>query len=84
MCSGYGIAFDGGGLRIFDNDSTRNVIIFGVDNSSSSQTDISKNNFLILSEGAFVGITGSFSSPEEEFSRHFSKAKAEFCFIMVK
>ena len=31
---GYGIAFDGNGEWNFGNDFTRNVVIFGVDNSS--------------------------------------------------
>ena len=34
----WGIAFDGGS-RSFDNDYARNVVIFGVDNSSSSHRD---------------------------------------------
>ena len=33
------IAFDSPGFRRFDNDSVRNVIIFGVDNSSSSHAE---------------------------------------------
>ena len=36
--SGQGIAFDGKGEWSFGNDPARNVIIFGVDNSSSSHT----------------------------------------------
>ena len=36
MYSGYGIAFDGKGGPNFGNDSTGNVVILGVDNSSSS------------------------------------------------
>ena len=34
-----GKAFDGKGSWNFDNDFTRNVVIFGVNNSSSFQTD---------------------------------------------
>ena len=37
--SGYGIAFDGEIEWSFDNDYARNIIIFGVDNSSSSHAD---------------------------------------------
>ena len=44
---GYEITFDSAGSWRFDNDTARNVIIFGVDNSSSYHTDIHKNNFLI-------------------------------------
>ena len=32
-CNGQGIAFDGKSYWSFDNDTARNVIIFGVDNS---------------------------------------------------
>ena len=35
---------------IFCNDFARNVIIFGIDNSSSSHADNQKNNFLVLGE----------------------------------
>ena len=65
MCSGYGITFDSAGWWGFDNDTFRNVINFGVDNSSSSYSDNSKNNFLILGEGQTFGINGSFGWPEK-------------------
>ena len=39
VCSGYRIAFDGLGSWSFGNDFARNVVIFGVDNSSSSHAD---------------------------------------------
>ena len=34
----------------FDNGTARNVIIFGVDNTSSFHADNCKNNFLVLGE----------------------------------
>ena len=49
--SSYGITFDGKGEWSFGNDFTRNVIILGVDNNSSSHTENLKNdffNFLLL------------------------------------
>ena len=58
--SGYGVAFDGAVSWSFDNDFPRNVIIFGVDNSSSSHTDNHKNNFLILGEDPTSDIHGIF------------------------
>ena len=58
--SGYGITFDSSGSWSFDNDFGRNPIIFGADNSSSSNSDSRKNNFLILGEGPTYGINGSF------------------------
>ena len=43
------------------------VIIFGVDNSSSSHADNLQNNFLMLGEGDTLGINGSFGAPEKKF-----------------
>ena len=64
--SGYGIAFDGKGEWSFGNDYARNLIIFGVYNSSSSHADNLKNNFLVLGEGDTFGINGSFGAPEKK------------------
>ena len=75
--SGYGIAFDGGGLQIFGRDLAWNVIIFDVDNSLSSRTDNCKNNF--LGKDSTFGINGSFGLPEKKFSVNFSKASKKFC-----
>ena len=50
--SGYGITFDSAGSWSF----AGNVIIFGVDNSSSTHSDNHKNNFLILAESQTYGI----------------------------
>ena len=57
---GYGITFDGRGSCNFGNAFARNVVIFGVDNSSSSYTDNRNNNTLVLGEGPTSGIDGSF------------------------
>ena len=65
MYSGCGIIFDSAGSWSFNNDITRNVIIFGVDNSSSSHADNHNNNFLVLGEVLTVGMNGSFGSPEK-------------------
>ena len=43
--SGYGMTFDSAGSWSFDNDVARYVIIFGVDNSSSSYSDNAKITF---------------------------------------
>ena len=56
MYVGYGITFDSAGSWSFDNDIARNVIMFGVDNSSSSRADNCKNIFLELSEGLIFAI----------------------------
>ena len=36
----------------FGNDFTRNIVIFGVHNGSSSHTDHHKNNCLVVGEGS--------------------------------
>ena len=79
MYSGYGITFDSAGLWSFDNDIARNVIIFGVGNSSSSHADNCKNNILILGEGATFGISERFGSREKKFNINLSKANTKFC-----
>ena len=77
--SGYRIKFDSVGSWSFDNDFARSVIIFGVDNSSSSHSNNRKNNFLMSGKGSIFGINGSFGSPERKFSINFSKANTKFC-----
>ena len=74
-----GIAFDGEVMWSFANDFGRNVVIFGVDNTSSSHTDNQKNNFLVLGEGPTDGINDTTGAAEKRFSINFSKAKAKFC-----
>ena len=44
----WGIAFEGECLWSFGNGFATNVVIFGFNNSSSSDTDNRKNNFLVL------------------------------------
>ena len=60
--NGWGIAFDREGLRSF---VARNVVIFGVDNSSSSHTDNWKNNFLVSGEGPTQNINDSTGAAEK-------------------
>ena len=64
LYTGYGITFDSAASWSFDNGFARNVIIFGVDNSSSSHSDNRKNNFLVLGEGPTYGIDRNFGAPE--------------------
>ena len=63
--SGYRITFDSAGFWSFDNDSAKNIIIFGVDSIPSSHAENRKNNFLILSEGPTYGINESFGLLEK-------------------
>ena len=77
--TGYGIPFDGKGSWSFNDEFVRKVVIFGVDNSSSSHTKNLKNGLLILGEGDTFGINGSYGAPEKKFNINFSKVKAKFC-----
>ena len=63
--SSYGLIFDEKDSRSFNDGFNRNVMIFGVDNSSVSHTDNLKNDPLILSEGSAFGINESFDAPEK-------------------
>ena len=72
MYIGYGIAFDGGWWSL-GNGTARNVINFGVDNSSSSLTDNLKNKFLISGLAPTFGTNGNFAEPEKKFSINFTK-----------
>ena len=71
--------FGGAASWSFDNDTARNVLIFGVDNRSSSYVENRKNNFLVLGEGPTFRINGSFGSPEKNVSINFSKANTKLC-----
>ena len=64
--SGYGLEFDSKGLRSFNHDFARKVIIFRVDYSLSSHSDNLKNDFLVLGEGKTFGINGTFGAPEKK------------------
>ena len=75
-------AFDGKSESSFDNGTARIVVIFGLDNSSSSHSDNCKKKFLILGGGPAFGINGSFGSPEKKFSINFTKANTKFCLCL--
>ena len=81
--NGQGIAFDGDDSRSFCNDFARNVVIFGVDNNSSSHTDNRKNKFLVLGKGPFDGTNDKHWCSRKEFSINFSKEKIKFCLGLI-
>ena len=78
MYIGHGTAFGGLGSWSFGNDSAMNVIIFGVDNSST-YTNNCKNNFLVLPEEPTDNIDGSTETAEKKLSINFSKASKQIC-----
>ena len=63
------------GYRItFDNETDRNVIIFCIDHSSSSQNELS-----VWDDGLSSGINERFGSAEKTFIIDFTKANTIFC-----
>ena len=78
----YGIEFDEKDMWSFGNDYAKNVVIFGVGNSSLSYADNHKNDFLVLGEGDTFGINESFGAPEKKFSINFTKVKAKGTFSL--
>ena len=83
LCSGYGIAFDWKGSWSFNDEFARNVIIFGVDNSSSSQTDSLKHDFVISGEGDNFKINGSLGAPEKNVMLILVKQRQSFVWICI-
>ena len=77
--SGYGIGFDrrsslsfpGGGFG-------QNVIIFGVDMSSSVHVDNKKKDILILGRGPMQGLEHTLTA-EKLYSINFTVTKKKFC-----
>ena len=63
--SGYGIELYGKSTLGFGHNYGKNIIVLGVDNSSSSHTDNCKNRFLVSDEGDTFDINGSFVAPEK-------------------
>ena len=83
LYSGYGTALNGKGEWSFGNDYARNVVIFGVDISSSSHTDNQKNEFSILDEGDTFGISGSFGAPEKNSVLILVKQEQNFAYVFI-
>ena len=77
--SGYGIAFDrksrfsfpGGGFA-------QNVLIFGVDMSSSTHIDNKKKDILVLGKGPTQGLEHALTA-EKMYSINFTVTRKKFC-----
>ena len=77
--SGYGIGFDRRGSFSFPGTALgRNVIIFGIDMSSSTKIDIQKNDILILGKGPTQDLEHMLSA-EKMFSSNFTEKNRKFC-----
>ena len=58
---------------------SKNVIIFGVDMSSSAHIDNQKKYFLILGKGPTQGLYGTKLTAEAQYSINFSRSNRKFC-----
>ena len=76
--SEYGIGFDGKEFFSLDNKIGRNVIIFGVDMSSSPHIDNKKKYILILGKGPTQGLEHTLTA-EKLYSINFTKHNTKFC-----
>ena len=74
--NGWGIAFNAEGKWNFRNEFARNVVIFYIANTLSSQTYNQKYDFLVLDEGPTDGINDSTGEAEKN-NISFSKAKTK-------
>ena len=76
--SGYGIGFDRETSFSIGNEIGKNVIIFGVDMSSSTKIDNRKKDILILGKGPTQGLESTLSA-EKMYSINFTKKNTKFC-----
>ena len=77
--SGYGIGFERKAFFSIGDKIGKNVIIFGVDMSSSSKIDSSKKEILILGKGPTQRLQHALSA-EKLYSINFTKNNRKFCF----
>ena len=77
--SGYGIGFDRGSVYSVGNGFGRNVIIFGVDMSSSVHVDNKGKDILILGKGPTQGLGEHSLTAEKTYSVNFTDHIEKYC-----
>ena len=76
---GYGICFDEGGSFGIDNISNgRNVLIFGVHESSLVHANNKANNIFIMGDGFVQGINDMTLYAEKIYSQNFTQPNKKF------
>ena len=75
---GYDIAFHRQISFLIENETGKNVIIFGVAMSSSTKIDNRKKDILIVGKGPTQGLEHTLSA-EKMYSIYFTKKNAKFC-----
>ena len=76
--SGYGIGFNRETSFSIGNETGKNIIIFGVNMSSSARIDNRKKDILILGKGPTQGLEHTLSA-EKLYSINFTKKNTKFC-----
>ena len=80
---GYGICFDEGGTFSKGNiNNGRNVLIFGVDESSLVHANNKANNIYVIGDLFVQGINDTTLYAEKVYSQNFSKASKKFVFSL--
>ena len=78
--SGYGIGFDIKSSFSFpDGGMGQNVIIFGVDTSSSVHVDNKKKDILVLGKGPTQGLEHTLTTKKIMYSINFTVTRKNFC-----
>ena len=78
--SGYGIGFDSRSeSSLLDGSMGTNVIIYGVNMSSSVHIDNKKKDILILGKGPTQGLDNITLTAEAQYSISFSKSSRKVC-----
>ena len=78
--SGYGIGFDSTGVYLLPDDSFgRNLVIFGVDMSSSIHVDNKGKDFLILGTGPTQGLGEHPLTAEKMYLINFTDHRKTYC-----
>lgn len=81
--SGYRILLDvRSQLSLFGGNWAKNIIIFGVDNSSSVHVNNKKKKMLVLGKGPTQGVDDTRIAAEIEYSIDFLKSARQFCSIV--
>ena len=76
---GYGICFDEGGMFSMGNiNNGRNVLIFGVDESSVIHTNNTANNIYVMGDGIVQGINDTTLYAEKIYSQNFTQPSKKF------
>ena len=82
--SGYGICFDSGGTFTSGNITNgKNVIIFGVDTSSSIHSANKTQNIYLLGKDFIQGINGTTIYAEKIYKTNFTEHSKKFVYTTM-